>query len=91
MEQQKPDLTDGPQNAAGDQDLKNVAKTRGSEQDISTVKYTYIHGCKSGSDIGLENTRMFFEWTQLLLRNFDPNSMEAIFPDIFSDIKGINT
>ena len=34
---------------------------------------------------------MFFEWTQLLLRNFDPNSMEAIFPDIFSDIKGEKT
>ena len=34
---------------------------------------------------------MFFEWTQLMLRNFDPNSMEAIFPDILSDIKGVRT
>jgi hypothetical protein len=53
------------------------------------VKYTWIYGCKSGNDF--ENTRMFFEWTQLLLRNFDPNSMEAIFPDILSDIKGRRT
>ena len=45
-----------------------------------------MYGTKSGFD--LYNTRMFFEFTQLLLRNFDPNSMEAIFPDIFSDIKG---
>ena len=31
---------------------------------------------------------MFFEFTQCLLRNVDPNSMEIICPDVLTDIKG---
>ena len=31
---------------------------------------------------------MFFEFAQSLLRNFNPNSMEVIYPDVLTDIRG---
>ena len=50
------------------------------------MKYSLIYGCKSRAQ--LNNKRMLFEFTRCLLRNFDPNSMDVMFPDVLSDIKG---
>ena len=85
-QEQKPDEGERQQEKTGGSGEHNVAKTRGGGEEDKTRKYTFIFGAKVGFH-GLLNDRLIYQFVQCLLTNFDPVTMTATLPDLFSNIK----
>ena len=63
--------------------------------DDKITKLTFVFCCRKETTENwgkytLSNTRIIYEFTQCLLRNCSPNTMEVDFPIVLNDIKGEN-